>query len=310
MTTEKAENPITTELAKQNVTEQVIADLKKKYLPLKIDGIEDLTGYKTVHDARMVCRDTRVLAEKICKSGREDAIKTQKAWITKEKEVVAQISEIEQYLKKQEGAIDTEIENNKIRAERILKLPGRKEQVKGIESYLGELSDKTIMEHDDSQWREAILTAKGAKLDAEQKKIDEAKAISDQKLLVARINEMTKAGVTVYSDGLSKFYRKGSFYVSEDTIIEAEEQGWLVIMANFERETVSEKPKDVTLRPRTYSECYKPQEQTEISDEEKLFNYATALENVSCVKLSTKEGEATFAKAQDLLTQLLIILRS
>lgn len=168
---DKAENTITEELAKQNVTEAVIAKLKTDYLPLKIDGIDDKEGYKKVHGARIVCRDYRVLAEKICKAGREDAVKEQKAWIAKEKEVVAQISEVEQYLKKQEDTIDAENEAIKIRAERLLKLQGKKDQMNGLEKYLGPITDEDVLRFNDIQWNEIIVIAQGKNLQNNKKRL-------------------------------------------------------------------------------------------------------------------------------------------
>lgn len=112
---------ISTELEKQNITKQVLADLKK-YNTLTIAGLDDKAGYEAVHKARMVCKNTRVLAEKICKAGREDAIKIQKAWIAKEKEIVAEIEQTESYLQDQQDRIDDEkkrIEEAKRETERL-----------------------------------------------------------------------------------------------------------------------------------------------------------------------------------------------
>jgi len=309
--TEKTENPITTELAKQNVTEAVIAKLKKDYLPLKINGINDKEGYKKVHDARIVCRDTRVLAEKICKKGREEAIKIQKEWLAKEKEVVNQVSEVEQYLKKQEDAIDTEIENQKIRAERLLKLPGRKESVKGLEEFIGELSDEQFMRFDDAHWTDILLIAKGKKLDKQQKEIDDANA---KKLLgrtISRENELIALGATLYSDGLGKVYRKGKTSVSEQTIRECIDEGWPKIVEVFKNAVI---PEPVKQYPSTSSQAFQPKEvignrYAEVSDEENLFRLASQIENCIPVPMKTDEGKKVLAEAMKLIEQAILILR-
>jgi len=310
--TTKAENPITTELAKQNVTEAVIAKLKKDFLPLKINGVEDKEGYKKVHDARIVCRDTRILAEKICKKGREEAIKIQKEWLAKEKEVVNQVSEVEQYLKKQEDAIDTEIENREIRAERLLKLPGRKEQMKGIESYLGELTDEMILRHDDSQWNEVIVLAQGMKLAKQQKEIDDANAKKLLERTIARENELIALGATLYSDGLGKVYRKGTARIEEKTVRDCIEEGWPKIVEVFKNVVISEH----VLYPRSASQSFpsaqkaiKTEVVKDVSDEEKLFFFGSSIEIVTIPPMTTDEGKKVLAEAMTLINQAIFILR-
>lgn len=96
------EEQISNELVKANVTEAKIAELREKYMPLKINGIEDKETYIQVKEARKDCKSWRVLAEKLCKKGREEAVAIQKAWVAKEKEVTTQIGEVEDYLEKQE----------------------------------------------------------------------------------------------------------------------------------------------------------------------------------------------------------------
>lgn len=121
--TEVLEQPniIETQLHKQNITEAVIAKLKADYLPLKINGVEDKVGYKTVYEARKNCKTLRVMASKVCKDGREDAVRVQKEWITAEKNVTGQISQVEDHLEGELSRIDTEKENIRLEAERIEK---------------------------------------------------------------------------------------------------------------------------------------------------------------------------------------------
>lgn len=107
------EEKINNELVKANVTEAIIASLKEKYLPLKINGIEDKETYIQVKEARKECKGLRVMAEKICKKGREDAVAIQKAWVAKEKEVAGKIGEVEDYLEKQEKDYEALVEKEK-----------------------------------------------------------------------------------------------------------------------------------------------------------------------------------------------------
>jgi hypothetical protein len=112
------EEQINQELIKANVTESIIANLKEKYLPLKISGIDDKETYLIVKEARKECKSLRVMAEKICKKGREEAVAIQKAWVAKEKEVTGQIGEVEDYLEKQEKEYDAAVEAEKLRRKR------------------------------------------------------------------------------------------------------------------------------------------------------------------------------------------------
>lgn len=169
-------SPIETALAKENVTNQVIAKLKADYSGLKINGIDDKAGFKAVEDARKECKSIRVLATKICKKGREEAIQTQKDWITKEKEVVSSIEEIESELEKESDRIK-EIEKQILfEAAQKEKLPIRKEKLMTIGF---EVEDAELLKIDDNQFNtlfnefhEKMLAEKAAKLKLEQEQIE------------------------------------------------------------------------------------------------------------------------------------------
>ena len=317
---EEAENPITTELVKNNVTDAVLKNIKTKYLPLKINGIDDKEGYDTVHKARIVCRDLRVLTEKLCKKGREDATKIQKAWIQKEKEVVAEISEVEQHLKKQEDAIDAEKEAIKIRQERLLKLPGRREQTKGIEVFLGKMTDDEIMGYDDNQWNQAVVSAQGRKLAEQQKAIDDAKEIARMNLVADRQNSLYKiAGATMMMrHGIKTFY-KGDVSITEEEIATLENEAWNIRFAeivNAKGETP--KPPELNYTVHHFDKPIVSEEKTlevignkyeDISDEEKLWNFAKILEGLVCPVLSTEGGKKTFKDAERKIIEAIEILK-
>ncbi len=94
---------IETKLVQNNVTDQVIAALKNKYSNLKLAALDDKESYLEIKSAAKECGKVRNLAVKICKEGREDAVKTQKLWVAKEKEVVSSVLEVE-------APLDAEIE--------------------------------------------------------------------------------------------------------------------------------------------------------------------------------------------------------
>jgi hypothetical protein len=101
---------IETKLVQANVTEQVIAALKEKYAGMKLAAIDDKESYLEIKAAAKECAKVRTLTVKICKEGREEAVKAQKQWIAKEKEVVGQVSEIEDPLDAEISRFDAEVE--------------------------------------------------------------------------------------------------------------------------------------------------------------------------------------------------------
>lgn len=161
---------IDTVLRRANVTEQVLAELKT-YSTLTINGIEDTEGYAAVKQAATKCRNTRTLAVKICKAGREDAVAEQKRWLAKEKEVVSQIEEVEGRLKSQVEVIDAEIENQRQIKLCRGQLPLRQEQLKAISM---ELTEEQILSCSDESWYVWMLEQKTRIADAREAKLKAA----------------------------------------------------------------------------------------------------------------------------------------
>jgi len=186
-------SPIETALAEQNVTAQVIAKLKADYSGLTINGIDDKEGFKAVEDARKECKAIRVLATKICKAGREEAVKIQKDWIAKEKEVVSAIEEVENALEAESNRIKEEEKAILFRAAQEAKLPMRKEKLLSIgitvddsellklddaqflqlfnEFYETHLNEKAEKQRKEEEARQAAEKQKEAELKAEKLKV-------------------------------------------------------------------------------------------------------------------------------------------
>lgn len=89
------EKVIDSTLVKNNVTHQVISALKKKYGGMALKSIDDKQGYLEICEAKKEVRKIGIITEKLCKAGREDAIKVQKLWLSKEKEILAKIDEVQ-----------------------------------------------------------------------------------------------------------------------------------------------------------------------------------------------------------------------
>lgn len=188
-------NVIETALIKNNITDQIIANLKANYSGLTINGIEDKEGFNKVEQGRKEAKKLRCLAVTICKTGREDAIKIQKDWIEKEKEVVAKIVEVESHLESESDRIK-EIEKQILfEAIQKEKLPIRKEKLLTIGF---EIADDELLKIDDNQFNtlfnefhEKMLTEKSEKLKLEQEQI-EAERKEAAKIEVERLAEIKR----------------------------------------------------------------------------------------------------------------------
>ena len=104
------ESVIETKLVQNNVTEKVLSALKEKYGDMKLKALDDKESYLELKSAAKDCAKVRTLAVKICKEGREEAVRTQKLWIAKEKEVVGKVAEVEDALDGEISKYDAEVE--------------------------------------------------------------------------------------------------------------------------------------------------------------------------------------------------------
>jgi len=108
------------ELQKFNVTDAAIADMKEKFMPLAISGLDDKEGIRAVHDARMLVKGKRVEVEKVRKALNEDALAWQKTVNAEAKRITGLLEPIESHLEAEEDKIEKEkkrIEKEKERQE-------------------------------------------------------------------------------------------------------------------------------------------------------------------------------------------------
>lgn len=110
-------NPVTAvieqALVKANITDAILAELKQRFGSLTINGQDDRDGYRAVKEARLECKNWRVMAQKICKNGRAEALQIQKAWVKKETEITEKIAEVEDRLQLEEDKYNEEKERIK-----------------------------------------------------------------------------------------------------------------------------------------------------------------------------------------------------
>lgn len=179
-------------LLKVNVTETVLAQLEKEYTGLTIAGIDDKDGFLKVKAARKKCKDLRILADKICKDGRENAVKEQKLWLKEAARVIGRIEAVEKPLKAEEDRITDELEaiktakkeaESRMIADRILSFS----EVGAVLSY-DDAKDMSTSEYKDTL--EGITAEYNAKKEAER---IEAERVEAELVEARRIAEETAA---------------------------------------------------------------------------------------------------------------------
>lgn len=93
------------ELVQFRRQDAAIAELAEKYLPLKINGLDDRKGFLSVHEARMEVKGFRVLIEKTRKELKADALKYGQTVDAEAKRLTALVEPIELHLEREEDAI-------------------------------------------------------------------------------------------------------------------------------------------------------------------------------------------------------------
>lgn len=110
------ENKFFSALEKEQITKSELIKAKDDCLKLTINGLDDKEGYNLVKQTRLNQKAIRIIIEKVCKAGRDDANKESKKWISLEKDWTSIVAEGEDFLYKQEKEIDAEKE--KVAAEK------------------------------------------------------------------------------------------------------------------------------------------------------------------------------------------------
>jgi hypothetical protein len=103
------EKVIDSKLQQANVTDQILDALKEKYGGMKLKALDDKESYLELKVAARDCAKVRTLAVKVCKEGREEAVRTQKQWIATEKKVVGRVAEVEDPIDAEIALFDAEV---------------------------------------------------------------------------------------------------------------------------------------------------------------------------------------------------------
>lgn len=182
------EKTIETKLVQSNVTLEVLAALKAKYGGMKLKTLDDKESYLEIKAAAKECAKVRTLTVKLCKEGRERAVKEQKLWIAKEKEIVGHVAEVEDVLDAEIAKFDAEttrLANEEKNRQEEAYINRQATLTKMGATYtdgsfvLGESSFEANLIKGSSQdvWEEAIVP----KFQAEYEKIEAVRIEADKK---------------------------------------------------------------------------------------------------------------------------------
>ena len=100
-------------LERENLTEKVLADLESRAKGLTIKDVDDKAGYNLVRGTRLEAKGLRNRTVKVCKLGREDAVKVQKAWLAAEKKITIRLDAVEAPLQAEENRINAIVEEER-----------------------------------------------------------------------------------------------------------------------------------------------------------------------------------------------------
>ena len=168
------------ELAVFRKQDAIIAEMRKNYLPLKINGIDDRQGFDAVHKARMIVKNTRIEVEKTRTALKAGVIERGRKIDGEAKRVTDLMAPIEKYLQDQEDAVVAEKERLRREAEEAqkAKIEKRYEQLRQCEYSGAGLAAVPFMT--DRDFGQMLFTAQADKAQrdreaAEKRKQDEAR---------------------------------------------------------------------------------------------------------------------------------------
>ena len=197
MTTAFSVPDVEQELTRFGIADAAIEELGKRYLPLKIDGLDDKKNYAMVHSARMIVRSKRTDIERVRKELKADALEFGRKVDGEAKRLTALLEPIETHLEQQEFAIDTERERLKNLAAEQARLKAEAEEKARQEAEAKRIADERAEAERLLRVERERLAAERAEMEAEQKRqraellkglqeMAEAKAAEEAKLQAER----------------------------------------------------------------------------------------------------------------------------
>lgn len=164
------EQPQTTDVSFP-VADQAIAEMRERYMPLKIVGVNDRAGYALVREARLEVKGTRCAVENRRKELKADALEWGRKVDAEAKRLTSLLEPIELHLEQQEKAHDAEKARIKREAEEAAqrKLQAR---VTAMQQCRATVDLRALSEMPDAEFDAALQAA----LQADQRRRDQEEA--------------------------------------------------------------------------------------------------------------------------------------
>lgn len=158
---------IGTELAKYNLPDAVLDELKEKYMSLKVSSPDDMENYIAAKEGHQEVKKLRVNIEKKRKELKEASLEYGRAVDTEAKRLTAKVLEIEDHLEAQRKVVEAEAERKRKEKEEAERL--EQERLKREEE------ERMAAVRREQEEKEAALKAESDRIEAEKRKIEEEK---------------------------------------------------------------------------------------------------------------------------------------
>lgn len=167
------------EIKKFNPTEAELIKAVEAVKDLKIKGVDDVSGYAVVNDARKKLGKYRIAITKFGKAEREEALAYQRMVLKKEKELLAIVVPKEDEFKQMLNEIDIAKEKE----ERKVMLPSRKKMLEEINE---KMTDDDILNMDDKEFSQFYTDKKTELVEKEAEEKERAKELKRARLDAAK----------------------------------------------------------------------------------------------------------------------------
>lgn len=167
------------ELIEWRKQDAAIAQLAEQYMPLRIEGLNDKIGFKKVHDARMVVKNTRVAVEKKRKELKADALAYGQAVDSEARRLTKLLEPIESHLQAEEDAIEAEKDRLR-KIEEDAKQAALQKRLDALKDYGVVANPFAIAELTEERFQEQLDAAKVAAVERDRLAGIERKRLADE----------------------------------------------------------------------------------------------------------------------------------
>jgi hypothetical protein len=271
-----------TELAEYSVTDEALAQYRKEFLPLTINGIEDKEGYEKVKTARLFVKGERVNVEKKRVELKQSALDYGRAVDAEAKRITTAIEEVENHLIAEQKKIDDEVARIKFEKEQRAVLPERIAKLAELDATM---SEEELLKMDGTQFMTVLNGFLSAKL--EKQRLAQEETERKQREEQERIEAEKKA--------------------IEDKKLDAERE------ARHQAEIEEAKKKaaeDERIAAEAEAKAAAERIEAERPDNEKLEAFAWSLSTMQMPEVSSKRAKAKVARARKVLDELVVELKA